>query len=341
MMKAFGVQEYGAPTVIKLLEIEKPKITNPRDILIKMKAIAVNPVDTKVRKQDGKPDGTHRILGWDGSGVVEEVGTECKFYKAGDEVMFAGSITKPGSNAEYCVVDERITGRKPKNVSHEDASALPLTALTAWEGMEEQLFIPIPKDDSENPNKNKAILFTAGAGGVGSIGIQLAKKVFKFGKVIATASRPETYDFCKKMGADIVVDHSKEIGPQLKENGVDGIDYVFECVDTAKYFDQHCSYLKPLGGIVSIVESKEPVKVGQLMGKRGRFAYELMFTRSIHGIDLEKQRDILNNVADLVEKGEIDCRATVKFDNMNKLPDAHQLQETGRAIGKIVISANF
>eukprot|EP00027_Filamoeba_sp_ATCC50430_P004592 CAMPEP_0168556466 /NCGR_PEP_ID=MMETSP0413-20121227/8894_1 /TAXON_ID=136452 /ORGANISM="Filamoeba nolandi, Strain NC-AS-23-1" /LENGTH=337 /DNA_ID=CAMNT_0008587407 /DNA_START=58 /DNA_END=1071 /DNA_ORIENTATION=- len=337
-MKAIAQTEGGASSVLKLIEVPKP-VPGPRDVLVKNRAVATNPVDYKVRR-GFTPSETqqHRIVGWDASGVVEAVGSEVQHYKVGDEVYYAGSILRAGSNAEYTVVDERIVGRKPNNLSWEHAAAIPLTGLTAWEALTEQMKITEPATNATN--EHKVLLISGGAGGVGSIAIQLAKKIFKL-KVIATASRPETVDFCKKMGADHTVDYKGDVEAQIKAFGFQGVDYILECFSLDTYFDTWLKVLNPFGVICSIVEAKGPLPVGNLMRRRGTLTWELMFTRPIFGIELEKQRHVLNHLADLCESKVIDPRVTVHYDSMHKLKEAHDLQESGKSIGKIAVTVSF
>ena len=221
---AIGIEEYGPVTNLKLVKLSLP-VLSQRDLLIRIQAIAFNPIDHIKRQypicvhQDPSPSNPH-VLGWDASGIVEEVGSEVKLYKKGDEVFFAGDPSRPGCNAQFMVIDERIVGVKPKSLNWAEAAGLPLTALTVWEAIEEQMHISLDKEK----NKQKTILFVAGAGGVGSIGIQLAKTVFGL-KVVATASRKDTVDFCKKMGADYVINHKNNLKQELENVGLKGVDY--------------------------------------------------------------------------------------------------------------------
>jgi len=336
MMKCMGQTQAGDTSVLLLLEVEIPT-PGPTDLLVKVKAVAVNPVDFKVRKGATNIEKV-KILGWDASGIVEKIGSDVKFYKPGDEVYFAGNVRKQGCNAEYCIIDERITGRKPRSLSFEEAAAIPLTGLTAWEAFVEQMNIPIPT--IIETNKHKSVLITAGAGGVGSIAIQIAKKVLKL-TVIATSSRPETTEFCKKMGADYVIDHTKDLHEQLLKLGMSGVDYILECSSIDQNFETHCKLINPLGKICSIVESSKLLPLGNLMSKRVTFVFELMFTRPIFNVEMEKQRETLNILAALIDQKILEPRVVTKFDSMSQLAEAHQLQESGKSIGKIVLTAKF
>jgi len=339
-MKAIAQTQLGGPHLLRQIEVPIPTVSEPRDLLVKIKAVAVNPVDFKKGKGSGKLDNP-LILGWDASGIVEDIGKEVKFYKKGDEVMFAGSIKRPGCNAEYCLVDERITGRKPKNISFEEAAAIPLTGLTAWEGMMESMHIPLPhSEEEEQKNKKKSILVIAGAGGVGSIAIQIAKKILKL-QVVATASRPETVSFCKEMGADLIVNHKEDLAEEFKKIGLSGVDYILNSISPDESFEKAIKVLNPFGYFCTIVDGNKPLPVSQMMVKRQTYVFELMFTRPIFGIELERQRDILNSLADLVEKKVIVPRVTKHYPNMSFLSEAHKTQESGTVIGKTVLSAVF
>jgi len=345
IMKAYGVTAYGPIENLKLLEVPKPQ-PGPRDLLVKVKAIATNPVDTKKRSNygsnAGKLDGDYLILGWDASGEVEAVGSEVSYYKPGDHVYFAGSVKRPGCNAEYTLIDERITGRKPKTLTWEEAAAIPLTGLTSWEGMNYQMNIPVPKSKIEElANSKKSILIVGGAGGVGSIAIQIAKRVLHL-NTIATASREESGQFCKKLGADHIVDHSKDFTEELKRIGFTGVDYILNTnVLTQELLDAFAKIINPLGRICCIVSTSTPMNLGGLFVKSVSFSWELMFTRAMFNVDLEYERHILDNLSELADQGIIVPRATVKFDSLASLGEAHKLQESGKTMGKIVLSANF
>ncbi len=314
-------------------ETEKPTPTG-HDLLVKIKAIAVNPVDYKIRTGSSKDTvmETPRILGWDAVGEVVSVGEKVTLFKVGDEVIYAGEITKPGTNAEYQLVDERITGKKPKKASLAEAAVLPLTALTAWEA----LFKRIKLQPGEG--KGKSVLIIAGAGGVGSIAIQLAKKVAGL-KVIATASRPESIEWCKQLGADHVVNHHNLV-EEVKEIVTD-VDYILDFADTYGHWDSMVELIKPQGHICTIVGSSgKPLQVDALQSKSVTLSYELMYTRSIYQTeDMIEQHHILNKIADLIDSGEIKStlNTTLKGFTVENLKNAHKQLETGKTIGKIAI----
>ena len=312
-------------------EIPKPE---GRDLLVKVQANSVNPVDYKIRQNAVKDQvlDTPKIIGWDAVGIVEAVGAEVALFNVGDAVFYAGDLTRSGSNAEYQLVDERIVGRKPKNLSIAEAAAIPLTGLTAYETLFDR-FKYNPATD-----KGKSLLILAGAGGVGSIAIQLAKKLTDL-TVIATASREETQDWCKQMGADYVVDHY-ELKDQLAAEGFEQVDFIFDCVDLKSYWETAAELIKPQGHIVSITGSSEPLNLNLLKNKSVTFSWELMYTRSMHQTeDMQRQHDILNHLAQLLEDGTLQTTLTTTFEgfSVENLKEAHKLQESGKSIGKNVI----
>tara|TARA_R100001369_G_C3309045_1_gene167003 strand:+ start:597 stop:1610 length:1014 start_codon:yes stop_codon:yes gene_type:complete len=313
---------------------EEPK-PGDSDLLVSIKAVSVNPVDFKVRQNAAKDRelDTPKILGWDAAGIVERVGNKVTKFKQGDEVFYAGEIDRPGCNAELQLVNENIAGHKPKNLSFEEAAALPLTALTAWECIFERLKI------EENSGENQDILVIGGAGGVGSIGIQLLKKLTKF-NVIATASRNETEAWCRNMGADIIVNH-KNLVDEMKAKGYENVDYILNFSDTELHWDAMAELIKPQGEICSIVETKDPVDLNKLKGKSVAFHWELMFTRAkFQTPDMHKQHEILERVSKLLEEKTIETTLNKTFSGLNSktFKEVHSLQESGKSIGKNVIS---
>lgn len=315
-------------------ETEKP-IPTARELLVKIDAVSVNPVDFKIRQSAAKNTvlETPKIIGWDAVGTVETVGDAVSLFKVGDKVFYAGDLTKQGSNAEYQVVDERIVGRKPINLSNEEAAAIPLTGLTAWEILFDRIRISAEKDNG------KTILIIGGAGGVGSIAIQLAKKIAGL-KVITTASRLETIDWCKKQGADVVVNH-KDLVSEVRNAGFQHIDFIVDFVDTNTYWDAMAELIKPQGHIASITGSAEPVALNKLKIKSVSFSWELMYTRSMFQTeDMIEQHHILNTLADLLDNGTIHTtlNTIIKGLTVNSFQEAHRLLESSKAIGKVVIT---
>ncbi|MFM0050199.1 zinc-binding alcohol dehydrogenase family protein [Caballeronia grimmiae] len=336
-MKAIGLTRYlpiSNPESLVDIELDKPAPTG-RDLLVKVEAIAVNPVDTKMRAPKDKVEETPRVLGWDAAGVVEAVGPEVTLFKAGDPVYYAGDITRQGANSEFHLVDERIVGAKPKSLDFTHAAALPLTTITAWEALFDRL-----KVSAEGKDAGKTVLIIGGAGGVGSIGIQLAKQVAKL-HVIATASRPESAKWAKELGADRIINHFEDIPKQLNDAGIGQVDYVLIFNDTDKHFPAAAEVVKPQGGICTIVENAGPLAIDLLKAKSAAFHWEFMFTRAMFKTpDMIEQHKLLSEVARLIDAGTI--RTTLgknigKIDAAN-LREAHRLLEEGRAIGKLVLT---
>ena len=335
-MKAIGLTRYlpiSDPNSLLDIEVEKP-VPSKRDILVAIKAISVNPVDTKVRSPKAGEENPAKILGWDASGIVEEIGDEITLFKKGDEVFYAGDITRQGSNAQYQIVDERIVGLKPKSLSFEQAAALPLTSITAYESLFDRL-----KIDYKGADKGKTILIIGGAGGVGSIAIQLAKLAGL--NVIASASRAKTIDWVKQFGADEVVNHRQKMQPQIAKLGHDFVDYIAIFNDTDGHWLDVAQMIKPQGSIVSIVESKKPMEMSLIRSKSVTLVWELMFTRAMFETDdMIKQHLILNQIADLIDAQKI--RTTLETIlspiNATNIKKAHAMLEAGNTNGKIVIS---
>lgn len=314
-------------------ETAKP-IPVGHELLVKISAISVNPVDFKIRQNSAKDTVLEnpKIIGWDAVGVVEAVGESVSLFKVGDEVYYAGDITKPGSNAEYQAIDERIVGKKPKTLSIADAAAIPLTALTAWEIFFDRMRLSAEKD------KGKTLLIIGGAGGVGSIAIQLAKKLLGL-KVIATASRPETIEWCKQLGADLVVNH-RDLVNEVRNAGFQYVDFIVDFVDTNAYWDSMADLIKPQGHIASITGSAAPVVLNKLKTKSVSFSWEFMYTRSTFQTeDMIEQHHILNKVADMLDSGELVSilKQTLIGLSADNLKKAHTQLESGTTIGKLVI----
>jgi len=343
-MKAWAQTKWGGTEVIQIQEVAKPT-PGPRDLLVKVLGAATNPVDTKVLENFGNKTAEFTrkgplILGFDGAGIVEHIGTEVTKFKVGDEVYFAGAIHRQGCFAEYVAIDERIVARKPKTLDFRTASAIPLCALTVWEALVEGVGVPVPKDGEPNPNQNKSILIVAGAGGVGSIAIQIAKKILKFGHVIATSSREDSIAYSKKMGADHVINHKNDWLDELKKINLTGADIVMDNVDLTSNFDQVAKTVNPFGAITVITGASGQLNFGPLMQKRVKVVFEIMFARARTGIEPEKQGQILTQFADWADKGVINPRAEVVFE-WNKLPDALTTQASGTSIGKLVADVRW
>jgi zinc-binding alcohol dehydrogenase family protein len=314
------------------VEIEKPA-PQGRDLLVEVKAVSVNPVDTKVRKRAAPPDGAPKILGYDAAGVVVGVGSDARLFKPGDEVFYAGSILRPGTDAEYHLVDERIVGRKPKSLDFAAAAALPLTAITAWEMLFDRF--GIARDGADG----KSLLVIGGAGGVGSIAIQLARKLTKLA-VITTASRPETTAWCKELGAHHVIDHSKPLPDQLKAIGHRLVDYIFGVNATEQYYDTIVEIIAPQGRF-GLIDDPKQLDANKLRPKCASLHWESMFARSsFQTPDMQAQHDLLTEVARLVDAGVIRTTVTDNLGTINaaNLKRAHALIEGGRTRGKLVLA---
>ena len=313
-----------------LVDIEKamPSLKD-RDLLVRVKAISVNPVDTKVRRNPVAVGNT-RILGWDAVGEVVEVGSGVQHFKVGDQVWYAGDLTRDGSNAEYQAVDERIVSLKPQSLSDAEAAALPLTAITAWEMLFDRFNVDL--DQSDN------ILVIGGAGGVGSIAIQLLKAKTNL-KVIATASREETKAWVKSLGADYVIDHTEDLNTQIKALGLDAPRYIFSTNQTETYLPQISKLIAPQGKF-GLIDDPKSLDIGEFKSKSVSVHWEFMFTRSMFNtIDIEQQSQLLHQVAELVDNHRIKTtlNQTLGKINAKNLKLAHELIESGRAKGKIVL----
>lgn len=335
-MKAVGLYEHlpiEAEKSLLDLEVDKPGTPKGYDLLVEILAVSVNPVDTKQRKAEVPRETSPRILGYDAVGVVRETGEKAGLFKPGDEVYFAGDVTRQGSNAEYILIDERIVGNKPKSLTIEEAAGMPLTTITAWEALFERLGIEEDKDEG------KSILIINGAGGVGSVAIQLA--TYAGLEVISTASREETAAWIKEMGAKHVVNHREDLEKQLQDLGfANGVDYILCLHDTYQYWDTMQKLIRPQGKICSIVELSDPVKMNLLKDKSATFVYEFMFTRSKYQTpDLIRQHEILQAAGALFDMGKL--KSTVKKVlhpiNAATMREAHQEVERGKMIGKLVV----
>jgi NADPH:quinone reductase len=304
-----------------------------RDLLVKVAAVSVNPVDTKVRRRPVTEPDKPKILGWDAAGTVEAAGPDCVLFKPGDKVWYAGSIVRPGSNAEYQLVDERITGRMPGNLSFAEAAALPLTAITAWEMLFDRFTIRIGK-----PPAPGALLLIGGGGGVGSIALQLARRLTGL-TVIATASRPETKEWCRALGAHHVIDHSRPLGEQLAAVGHKTVEYLFSITATDKYLPVIPDLLAPQGKF-GLIDDPPTLDAMPFKRKCLSIHWESMFTRSLFATsDMIAQHQLLNEVAGLVEEGLVRTTLAERMGRVDAatLRRAHALIESGRAKGKVVL----
>ena len=315
------------------VEVETPK-PRPRDLLVEVRAISVNPVDTKIRAGGGpgRPDGQLQILGWDAAGIVKEAGSTVTLFRPGDEVYYAGSVDRAGSYAGLQCVDERIVGRKPRTLGFAEAAALPLTTITAWE----MLFDRLRLDKSAEGS----MLIVGGAGGVGSIATQLATQLTRF-KIIATASRPETVQWCRRMGAHHVIDHRQPLAGQVKAIVPGGVNCVLALTKVEDHFDQLIEAMAPQSALALIENPARPLDIVKLKPKSISLHWEFMFTRSRYETaDMGEQGRLLNEVADLVDARRIISTMQTNLGAINaaNLRQAHALVESGRTIGKIVLA---
>ncbi|MGI4814067.1 MAG: zinc-binding alcohol dehydrogenase family protein [Janthinobacterium lividum] len=340
-MKAVGFHTHlpiDDPQSLVDLDIPTPQPSG-RDLLVRVEAISVNPVDAKQRGASAKlhsaADGGLRILGWDAAGIVDAVGPDVTLYRPGDAVYYAGSVTRPGANSEFHLVDERIVGTKPATLDWVQAAALPLTSITAWEGLFERLGIAADGSDA-----GRGLLIINGAGGVGSVAIQLAKQLARL-HVTASASRSSSADWCRSLGADRIIDHKGDMAAQLQDAGGPAIDFVLVCSTVDEHLAAVAALIAPQGKVCAIAETGAPLPVALLKQKSVSFTWEYMFTRAMfQTADMIEQQRLLNEVARLVDAGVL--RTTVgenlgRIDAAN-LRRAHAMLEGGRTIGKIVLS---
>ena len=305
-----------------------------RDLLVRVEAVSVNPVDTKLRRHAAPPPGEPRVLGYDVAGVVEAVGPEATLFRPGQAVMYAGARTRPGGNAEFQLVDERLVGRKPATLGFDQAAALPLTTITAWESLFDRLQLPVGQAAGQG-----TLLITATAGGVGSIAIQLAK-CCTGARVVGTASRPESRAQVLALGADLVLDHSQPLAQQLADAGIRWVDWIFSVSHTDQHFAELAKVVAPFGRLC-VIDETGPIDVRLLKARSASLHWEGMFTRSGFNLpDMGAQGALLNQVADLVDAGRIRSTQAQHGGRITaaNLVAAHAAVETGRMVGKIVLA---
>lgn len=333
-MRAVG---YRSPGGIErddaLLDLDLPEpVFGPRDLLVEVRAISVNPVDTKVRASSVPPEGEAKVLGWDVAGVVRAVGPDVTLFEPGDDVFYAGSIARPGGNSALHAVDERIVGHKPASLDFAQAAALPLTAITAWELLFDRL--GVARDGGEG----QALLIVGAAGGVGSILVQLARRLTKL-RVIGTASREDTVQWVRDLGAHEVIDHRKPIAEELKRIGVPQVEYIASLTHTDAHYPQLVEALAPQGRI-GVIDDPPALDANPLKRKAGSLHWEFMFTRSLFQTpDMIEQHRLLQEVSALVDAGVLRSTFGEHYGAINaaNLKRAHALLESGRARGKLVL----
>jgi NADPH2:quinone reductase len=339
-MKAIGARQFlpvTDPDCLVQFETETPEPC-PLDLLVRVRAVAVNPVDTKIRSSLGAgPHDPPRILGWDAAGTVEAVGSKVTTFSPGDEVFYAGDLTRPGCNAEYQAVDSRLVAHKPKSWSFAEASAIPLVALTAWELLFERMGA-----DPNGKDHGKALLIINGAGGVGSALIPLARAAGL--TVVATASRPETRAWCESLGAHHVINHREPLRPQVEDLGINAFPFIANLFNTELYWETTADLIAPLGALGLIVEPREKLHIGDpLKAKCVRIAWEFMAARAkFQTPDMHRQGEILADLALLCDSGDFPKIHTRVFDGLtiDNLREAHAAMETGSAHGKWVLELN-
>jgi len=321
------------PNCFEKTEVETP-VPAGRDILVRIDAISINPVDSKERLGIAGRLDEPLILGWDTCGEVISVGEDVKKFKPGDMVISAGDITRPGCYAEYQLLDERIVGRKPEGLTCEEAATLPLTTLVAWESLFDRL--EISRNDAEGP----ALLIIGAAGGLGSMAIQFARQ-FSNCTIITTASRPESQKWCKELGAHHVIDHSGDLAEQLKAIGYETVPYILNCSNNLPYWEIMSELVSPEGAICLVASTKAKLDLDLYMAKSVQINYELMFTRSMFSTDkMSLQGDLLDKLSDMISHGTVRHVMTENFGPMTTetLAKAHAHIEKGRMLGKMALS---
>jgi zinc-binding alcohol dehydrogenase family protein len=349
-MKAIGyIKNLPITNSDSLIDIELPKpVALGRDILVNVQAIAVNPVDCKIRNNVPVQDDSYKVIGWDAVGEVVSIGEAVSQFSVGDKVYYAGDLTRQGCNAEYQLVDERIVGHKPQSLTDSEAAALPLTSITAWELLFKHLEIKQTEPKKEIKNKanfnqvdksNEVVLVVGAAGGVGSILVQLLKQITG-ATIIATASRESSQAWVKKLGADYVVDHTQSLQTQVEALNIGQVTHVASLNGTESYLDDYVALLAPFGKI-ALIDDPEPIDIRKLKQKSISLHWEFMYTRSMFKTDdMIEQSRLLNRVAELIDQGYLQTTLGKSLGkiNANNLKSAHTEIESGRSIGKIVLA---
>ncbi|MGO7588275.1 zinc-binding alcohol dehydrogenase family protein [Rhizobium leguminosarum] len=326
-------QPISAETSLIDVELPMPEARG-HDLLVEIKAVSVNPVDVKVRAHSAPPADELKVLGWDAAGIVKAVGADVTLFRPGDEVFYSGVISRPGSNAEFHLVDERIVGAKPKSLDFAAAAALPLTSITAYEALFDRLRV----QDAVS-GAGRSILIIGGAGGVGSIAIQIARALTDL-TVIATASRPETQDWVKELGAHHVVDHSKPIAPQVAALGIGAPGFIFSTTNTDSHIGDVVEAIAPQGRF-ALIDDPKTLDIVPFKRKAVSVHWELMFTRPLYGTpDMIEQHKLLNKISELVDAGKIRTTLSEIVGPINaaNLKTAHAMVESGRMKGKTVLA---
>lgn len=332
-MRAVGYTEAGPASVLSDVEVPDPT-PGPRDLVVEVAAVSVNPVDTKVRTRGGSEDGTPKVLGYDAAGTVRAVGDEVELFSVGDEVYYAGSIARPGTNSELHVVDERIVGAKPSSLSMAEAAALPLTAITAWELLFDRLGV------EQGGGEGRTLLVVGAAGGVGSILVQLARQLTAL-RVVGTASRPETQEWARDLGAHDVVDHSGDLAAAVRELGIEQVDLIAGLTATDDHWAAYADLVAPQGRIGVIDDPADGLDVMPLKQKCASLHWEFMFARPVHQTpDMVEQHRLLTEVARLVDDGRVRTTLTETAGEITaeNVVRAHRMLESGSTRGKVVLA---
>lgn len=325
------------------IQLEQPT-PKPHDLLVEIKAISVNPVDTKIRTRVAPDAGEYKILGWDAAGTVRAVGDQVSQFKVGDAVFYAGDLTRAGTNAEFHLVDERLVGHKPRTLDFAQAAALPLTSITAWEALFDRLKITLSTAPTSGTIDGTiapaaSILIIGGAGGVGSMTIQLLRALTNL-TIVATASRAESQQWCKQLGAHVVLDHSQSLTAQFEAQQLDASQYVFSTTHTDQHLQAISEIIAPQGALVLIDDPKQ-LDISLLKRKSIAIHWEFMFTRSLFQTpDMQAQSQLLNRIAELVDQGQLQSTVNQSMGTINaaNLKKAHALLESHQSIGKVVLS---
>ncbi|MGO7531082.1 zinc-binding alcohol dehydrogenase family protein [Rhizobium leguminosarum] len=326
-------QPISAETSLIDVELPMPEARG-HDLLVEIKAVSVNPVDVKVRAHSAPPADELKVLGWDAAGIVKAIGADVTLFRPGDEVFYSGVISRPGSNAEFHLVDERIVGAKPKSLGFAAAAALPLTSITAYEALFDRL-----KVQDAVSGAGRSILIIGGAGGVGSIAIQIARALTDL-TVIATASRPETQDWVKELGAHHVVDHSRPIAPQVAALGIGAPGFIFSTTNTDSHIGDIVEAIAPQGRF-ALIDDPKTLDIVPFKRKAVSVHWELMFTRPLYGTpDMIEQHKLLNKISELIDGGKIRTTLSEIVGPINAadLKTAHAMVESGRMKGKAVLA---
>jgi len=320
-----------APNALTEVNLPDP-IAAGRDLLVEVKAISVNPVDVKIRAGVNPPEGEVKVIGWDAAGIVHAVGENVTLFKPGDHVYYAGSLIRPGANSELHLVDERIVGRMPASLNFAQAAALPLTTITAWELLFDRLEV------ARDGGQGDALLIVGAAGGVGSILVQLARQLTGL-TVIGTASRAQSKEWVHGLGAHHVIDHSKPLHEELKKIGFNHVKYIASLTHTDQHYAQIVESLEPQGKL-ALIDDPQTLDAMPLKRKSASLHWEFMFARPMFDTpDVQKQHELLNEVARLIDAGIIKTTIAETFGTINaaNLRRAHAMIESGRSVGKIVL----